>query len=147
MGSSTDLRCVLSLFFSRMVLPSLPCSTVFFCSLGRSRNWSSILPSLIFAWVSVEVPNTTFCASFIIQKSVLFQTIQFSMSIQFKSKTFLFQIIQFSQTVLIQLIQFSISIDFVYTKLNLKTVLFQTIQFSIGTQLTFKNSSISSNYD
>ncbi len=49
------------------------------------------------------------------------------------SKTFLFQAIQFSQTVLIQTIQFSISIDFVYTQLNVKTVLFQTIQFSIST--------------
>ena len=35
-------------------------------------------------------------------------------------KTFLFQAIQFSQTVLIQWIQFSISIDFVYTQLNVK---------------------------
>ena len=43
------------------------------------------------------------------------------------SKTFLFQAIQFSQTVLIQLIPFSISIDFVYTQLNIKTVLFLTI--------------------
>ena len=37
-------------------------------------------------------------------------------------KIFLFQAIQFSQTVLIQPIQFSISIDFVYTQLNVKTV-------------------------
>ena len=49
-------------------------------------------------------------------KTVTFQTIQFSISMQFKSKytfklskTFLFQAIQFSQTVLIQSIQFSIS--------------------------------------
>ena len=35
-------------------------------------------------------------------------------------KTFLFQVIHFIQTVLIQLIQFSISIDFVYTQLNVK---------------------------
>ena len=48
-------------------------------------------------------------------KTVPFQTIQFSISMQFKckyivylSKTFLFQAIQFSQTVLIQTIQFSI---------------------------------------
>ena len=56
---------------------------------------------------------------------VLFQTILFSMSTQFnRQKAFLFQPIQFSQTVLIQLIQFSISIDFVYTQLNVKTVLY-----------------------
>ena len=42
------------------------------------------------------------------------------------SNIFLFQAIQFNQTV-----QFSISIAFVYTKLNVKTVLFQVIQFSI----------------
>ena len=39
---------------------------------------------------------------------------------------------QFIQTVLIQLIQFSISIDFVYTELNVKTVLYLTIQFSVS---------------
>ena len=45
------------------------------------------------------------------------------MSIQFNSKkTFLFKAIQFIQTVLIQTIQFSVSIDFVYTQLNVKTV-------------------------
>ena len=37
---------------------------------------------------------------------------------------FLFQAIQFSQAVLIQLIQFCISIDFLYTQLNVKTVLY-----------------------
>ena len=59
------------------------------------------------------------------------------MSIQFNcQKTFLFQSIQFSQTVLIQTIQFSISIDFVHTQLKVKTVLFQTIQFSISTQFS-----------
>ena len=39
-------------------------------------------------------------------------------------KSFLFQSIQFIQTVLIQLIQFSISIDFLYTQLNVKTFLY-----------------------
>ena len=39
-------------------------------------------------------------------------------------KIFLFKAIQFSQAILIQLIQFSISIDFVYTQLNVKTVLY-----------------------
>ena len=55
-------------------------------------------------------------------KTVSFQTIQFSISMQFKfkytvylSKTFLFQAIQFSQTVLIQTIQFSISTQFYLT--------------------------------
>ena len=63
-------------------------------------------------------------------KILLFQTIQFSISTQFKckysliGKTFLFKAIQFSQAVLIRLIQFSISTDFVYTQLNVKTVLY-----------------------
>ena len=60
-------------------------------------------------------------------KILLFQTIQFRISTQFKCKyslivkTFLFQAIQFSQAVLIQ---FSISTDFVYTQLYVKTVLY-----------------------
>ena len=52
-------------------------------------------------------------------KNVPFQTIQFSISTQFKCKytvylwkIFLFQAIQFSQTVLIQTIQFNISTQF-----------------------------------
>ncbi len=49
------------------------------------------------------------------------------------SKTFLFQVIQYSQTVLIQTIQFSISIVFVHIQLNVKTFLFQTIQSEPGT--------------
>ena len=64
-------------------------------------------------------------------KIVLFQTIQFRISPQFKckyslivKKTFLFQATQFIQTVLIQLIQFSISSNFVPTQLNVKTVLY-----------------------
>ena len=40
------------------------------------------------------------------------------------STQFLFQAIQFSPTVLIQTIQFCISIDFVYTQLNVNTVLY-----------------------
>ena len=39
-------------------------------------------------------------------------------------KIFLFQAIQFNQTVLVQTIQFSISIDFVYTQIIVKTVLY-----------------------
>ena len=52
-------------------------------------------------------------------KIVPFQTIQFSISTQFKCKyslivkIFLFQAIPFSQTVLIQTIQFSISMQLV----------------------------------
>ena len=63
-------------------------------------------------------------------KIVLLQTIQFSISTQFKCKyslirkTFLFQAIQFSQAVIIQLIQFSIRTDFVYRQLNAKTILY-----------------------
>ena len=59
-------------------------------------------------------------------KIVLFQTIQFSISMQFKCKyslivkKFLFQAIQFSQAVLIQIIQFSISTGFICTQLNVK---------------------------
>ena len=62
-------------------------------------------------------------------KMVLFQTIQFRISTQFKSKyslivkNIVFRAIQFSQEVLIQLIQF-ISIHFIYTQLNVKTVLY-----------------------
>ena len=56
---------------------------------------------------------------------VSFQTIQDSMGTQFNcEKTFLFQAILFNQTILIQQIQLSISIDFVYTQLNVKTVLY-----------------------
>ena len=61
-------------------------------------------------------------------KIVLFQTIQLSISTQFKckyslivKKKFLFQSIQFSQA---ELFQFSISTDFVYTQFNVKTVLY-----------------------
>ena len=63
-------------------------------------------------------------------KIVLFQSIPFSRSTQFKckysliEKKILFQAIQFSQAVLLQLIQFRISTDFVYAQLNVKTVLY-----------------------
>ena len=59
---------------------------------------------------------------------------------------FLFQAIQFSQIVLIQTILFSISIDFVYTQLNVKTVLFQTIQFSVSTVSMSKTVSFKKKY-
>ena len=61
-------------------------------------------------------------------KIVLFQTIQFSISTQFKYKYSLIvknnSISSYSvyQEVRIQLIQFSKSTDFVYSQLNVKTV-------------------------
>ena len=49
----------------------------------------------------------------LLYKTVLFETIQFSLSTQFNyQKAFLLQAILFSQTVLFQTIQFSISIVF-----------------------------------
>ena len=70
---------------------------------------------------------------------VQFQTILLSMGTQFNcEKTFLFQAIKFIHTVLIQLIQFSISIEFLYTQLDVKTVLNQTIQFSISAKFKWK---------
>ena len=81
----------------------------------------------VSTFVGYSMPN-----SFLYKLSVLFQTIQFSISTQFV-KTFLLQAIQFSSTVLIQTIQLSISIVFVYTQLNVKSVLFQTIHFSVNT--------------
>ena len=57
-------------------------------------------------------------------KTVPFQTIQFSISTQFKckytvylSKMFLFQAIQLSQTVIIQIIPFNINIQLVLLNL------------------------------
>ena len=92
------------------------------------------------------------CWLFNAKSTVLFQTIQFSISMQFKykyclivKKTFLFQRIQSNQAVLIQLIQFCISTDFVYTQLNVKTVLYKTIQFCLSTVSMSKNSFISNN--
>ena len=71
-------------------------------------------------------------------KTVLFQTIQFSVSTVSMSKIILFQTIQFSvstvsmsKTVLFQTIQFSVS-----TASMSKTVLFQTIEFSMSTPFT-----------
>ena len=47
------------------------------------------------------------------------------------SKTFLFKAIEFSQTV--QTIPLKISIDYVYTQLNVKTVLSQLVDFNVST--------------
>ena len=62
-------------------------------------------------------------------KIVLFQTIQFRISTQFKCKySLIVKNISISSysvlALLIQLIQFSISTDFVYTQLSVKTVLY-----------------------
>ena len=70
--------------------------------------------------------HSKFCRLFN-AKSIFYTNIfkQFSLAwVYCLSKTFLFQAIQFIQTVLIQPIQFSISIDFIYTQLNVKTVLY-----------------------
>ena len=58
-------------------------------------------------------------------KTVQFQTIQFSISTQFKCKYSLIvkNISISSQAVVNQLIQFSISTDFVYTQLNVRIIL------------------------
>ena len=77
-------------------------------------------------YITIQFSVSTFSVS----KTVQFQTIQFSISSQFKCKysliikKILFRAIQFSQAILIQLIQFSISTDFVYTQLHVKTVLY-----------------------
>ena len=42
------------------------------------------------------------------------------------------------EAVLFQTIQFSMNIDFVHAQLNVKTVLFQTTQFSISTQFKYQ---------
>ena len=66
-------------------------------------------------FIGYSTPNPFLC-----KYSVLFQTIQFSMSTQFNCQTFLFPAIQFTQAILIWP---SISTDFVYTQLNVKTIL------------------------
>ena len=77
----------------------------------------------ILAFLGDLMPNP-----FYTNNQALFQTIQFSHVYTVKlSKTFLFQANQFNQTVLIQTIQFRISMDFVYTQLNVKKVLFRAI--------------------
>ena len=53
------------------------------------------------------------------------------MSTQFNcQKHFLFQAIKLSQTVLFQIIQFSISIDFVYTQLMSKQFYFKQVSLA-----------------
>ena len=56
-------------------------------------------------------------------QTVLFQTIQFSMSTKLDGSKYSYV------SLTIQL-----NLSFIYTQLNVKTVLFQTIQFSISTQ-------------
>ena len=55
---------------------------------------------------------------------VLFYTIQFSKRKQINCKLVPFQAIQFIQIVLLQTIKFSISLDFVYTQLNVKIFIY-----------------------
>ena len=92
--------------------------------------FTSFFQCRCFSFVLVGLSHINLCRLFntksIFMQIILFQTIQFRISTQFKCmyslivKTFLFQAIQFSQAVLIQ---FSISTDFVYTQLNVKTFL------------------------
>ena len=72
-------------------------------------------------------------------KIVPFQTIQFSVSTQFKCKYSvcqkqLFQTLEFRQTVLFQRIKLSTRTFFIHSQLNVKAVQFQTIRFSISLQ-------------
>ena len=129
----------------------------------KSDNYMQIICLFVFYGISTFVgylmPNP-----FLYKWTVLFQTIQVSISTQFNCpKHFYFKLFIFNRTVQIQTIQFSISIVFIHTQLNVKTilfqtiqfgvstvsmsktVLFQTIQFSISTQFKYQNSSISSN--
>ena len=104
--------------------------------IGCDRNTSHILncPCVVGRLVVWVLWHINLCRLFnaksIFMKVVLFQTIQFRISTQFKCKyglivkTFLFQAFQFSQAVLIQLILFRIRTDFVYTQLNVKSVLY-----------------------
>ena len=76
------------------------------------------------------MPNPFFIQ---INKQFFFKQFSIGISTQFNcQKHFYFKLFSLVKTVLIQTIQFSISIVFVYTQLNVKTVLFQTIQFSIS---------------
>ena len=65
---------------------------------------------------------------FLYIKTVLFQTIQFSINLVFVYTQLNIQ------RVLFQTIQFSINSVFCYTQLNIQTGLFQTIQFNVSTQ-------------
>ena len=94
---------------------------------------SSLRLKTLFGCLFVFLWHINLCRLFnaksIFMKLVLFETIQFRISTQFKckyslivKKTFLFQAIEFSQAVLIPLIHFSISTYLVYT--DIKTVLY-----------------------
>ena len=72
----------------------------------------------ISTFVGYLTPNPFLCKLF------YFKQFSFVLVLSLIVKTFLFQAIQFIQTVLIQLIHFSLSIDFFYTRLNVKTVLY-----------------------
>ena len=97
-------------------------STLFNCQKHFYLTLFSLFKQL---YITIQFSVSTVSMS----KTVQFQTIQFCINTQFKCKYSLivkknfFRAIQFSQAVLIQLIQFSISIEFVYTQLNIKIVL------------------------
>ena len=88
------------------------CADIGCCREGQLVGWLDFM---------AYHPFQSFNTKSIFLKIVLFQTIQFSLSMQFKCKyslivkKFLFQAVQFSQAVLIQTIQFSVSTYFVYT--------------------------------
>ena len=68
---------------------------------------------------------------FLYKETILFETIQFSVSTQFDcQKHFYFKIFSLVKQFKFKL---SISIVFIYALLNVKTVLFQIIQFSVCT--------------
>ena len=95
------------MFLIRFIYDILPTKQTFAYGLKQLVGW--------VLWY-INLCRLFNAESIFMQKSVLFQTIQFSLSTRFNfQKTFLFQAIQFIQTVLIQTIQLSISTDFVYT--------------------------------
>ena len=90
---------------------------------GASAIVGYSMPIHFYTFYSISNNSIQHKYRFLFAQTVLFQTIHFSISKQFKSQ----------KTVLFQTIQFSISKQFK----SQKTVLFQTIQFSINTQFSF----------
>ena len=80
--------------------------------------------------------------AFLFEQTVLFQTMQFSISTRFNCQRHVyFKLFGLVKQLFFQTIKFSVS-----TVSISKTILFQTVQFSISTQFTRQNSSISSNF-
>ena len=74
-----------------------------------------------------------------IHKTVLFQTIQFSISLNIKNSSILSSFVKKVKWFQVLLCITNNSINhqtFIYTQLNVKTVLFQTIQFNISIQFS-----------